>query len=179
MLVAGAASAATAVTYARIRSDGRRDGVRPAGAVLLFGAAMAVSGPSLALRVRTQRAGELHDEGYAPRVICSGTSAETGWMRSHLISSGVPAGSISVEPARSTRETIARASERLGSEPAIAVTSHYHMHRVLSEARRVGLTLHACPTGPVRSPRAVRSWMYTQRNIAREVAAVWYYAGSS
>jgi vancomycin permeability regulator SanA len=167
------------VTYARIRSDGRSNGVRPAAAVLLFGAAVAASGPSLALRVRTQRAGELHESGYAPVVICSGTTAETDWMRSHLISSGVPAASLSVAPARSTRETVARAFERLGSEPAIAVTSHYHMHRVLSEARRVGLRLHACPTGPVRSPRAVRSWMHTQRNIAREVAAVWYYAGSS
>ena len=177
--MAGAASAATAVTYARIRSDGRRNGVRPARAVLLFGAAVAASGPSLALRVRTQRAGELHGGGFAPLVICSGTPAETDWMRSHLVASGIPAASVCVEPAHSTRETIARAFERLGSEPAIAVTSHYHMHRVLSEARRVGLRLHACPTGPVRSPRAVHSWVYTQRNIAREVAAVWYYAGSS
>lgn len=177
LLALGAATATTAVTYARVRSDGRRNRARPANAVLLFGASISSSGPSLALRTRTQRAAELHGTGYAPVLICSGTAAETDWMQSHLAARGIPAAAVAIEPADTTRETIAAVFERLGPHhTAIAVTSHYHMHRVLCEARRVGLTLLACPTGPVKaSPRSTRSWVRIQRNIVREVAAVWVY----
>jgi uncharacterized SAM-binding protein YcdF (DUF218 family) len=177
LLALGGVSAATALTYARIRSDGRQEGARAADAVLLFGASVSPSGPSLAVRTRTRRAADLHGAGYAPLLICSGTAAETGWMQSHLIEVGVPNAAIAIERADSTRETIAAAFERLGSSSAaIAVTSHYHMHRVLCEARRVGLTLLACPTGPVKtSPKPMCSWVRTQRNIAREIAAVWVY----
>ena len=168
-------SAATVATYARIRSDGRATRVRPADALLLFGAAMAPSGPSLALRTRTQRAAELHGDQLAPVVICSGTAAETEWMGEYLTASGVPAAALAVEPAASTRETVAAALDRLGPDgTAIAVTSYYHMHRVLDEARRVGLSLVACPTQPV-GPRSLARWAHAHRSIAREVAAVWFY----
>jgi uncharacterized SAM-binding protein YcdF (DUF218 family) len=160
------------VTYLRIRRDGRRDGVRPATAILLFGA----SAGSLALRVRTKRAADLYAQGLAPVVVCAGTPDETAWMFAALAGHGVPAPALAVAPADSTRESVAVAYERLGGErTAIAVTSYYHMHRVLDEARRTGLQVVGSPTPPAGRPRSLRGWAHAHRSIAREVAAVWFY----
>jgi hypothetical protein len=67
----GAIGAALVGTSRRIRLDGRPGPLQQADAILVFGAAVWPTGPSLSLEVRVARAAEVYSEGWAPVILCS------------------------------------------------------------------------------------------------------------
>ena len=86
-------------------------------------------------------------------------------MRRYLIEAGVDADSVEVAPGATTRAAIA--SVRFaGFSSMVAVTSPYHLHRVMAEARRAGVVCVGCapPTTPESADPAIR-WV----RIATEV----------
>lgn len=106
-------------------------------------------------------------------------------MRTLLQHAGVPARAILSEQATSTRETVVAATRHAEGawRCVLAVSSRYHMHRVLAEAGRHGLPAIGCPvprvasgapTRPARTLSRKLLWRYTY-----EVAATWWYAISA
>jgi len=177
-LIAAAACAAVAVrTARRVVRPRLPEPLAPADAIVVFGAATHRGRACPELRARLRHAARLYAEGWAPRVVCSGGrtggASEALAMRDELVDH-VPADAIEIhEHGSSTRATIA-AARRLGH--VLLVSSPWHLHRIAREARRQGIPAHlsAAPGGPVAShPGAHR------RQLAREVAATWWYALSA
>jgi uncharacterized SAM-binding protein YcdF (DUF218 family) len=164
--------AATA-TWARVHRAGRPRPVLQADAIVVFGAAVRASGPSPELQARLEHAAELHRRGCAPAILCSGGFSrgvcEASAMRAALLRLGIPSHAVLMDDqGRSTRHTVAAIKRRFGQwRSAIAVSSPYHMHRILRESRRQGVELIPSP--------ALRVGPRTRQHL-REVAAVWWYA---
>jgi uncharacterized SAM-binding protein YcdF (DUF218 family) len=184
--VTALAVAATLVTLVRLLRAARSPSPQRGDVILVFGAAVSANGPSPALRARVEHAARLYREARAPLVLCGGTALETGAMRTLLRQGGVLERAILSEQAISTRETVGAAIRRGngGWHRVLAVSSRYHMHRVLAEARRQGLPAVGCPApraasgAPASSPRA-RLLLALLRRHAYEVAATWWYAISA
>ena len=173
----------------RIYADGRQTNPAPADAALVFGAAVWGSRLSPELEARIDRAAELHACGLAgPIVCCGGVTdgiSEAAEMRRQLIARGVPAERIVVsDDGGSTRKAMeaaaALAHRRWNS--FLLVSSPYHMHRVLCEARRRGLHARGAPA---RIRPALRSrgsgfdrrlLIYRASQHIREIGAAWWYA---
>jgi uncharacterized SAM-binding protein YcdF (DUF218 family) len=166
-----ATAVAVGATLLRLRRAGRSLPPRPGDVILVFGAVVWPTGPSPALRARSEHAARLYREGFAPAVLCGGTPVETDAMHTLLRNAGVPKQAILSEPATSTRDTVTAAIRCGGHDwgRVLAVSSHYHMHRVLAEARRQGLPVSACPVPPATNGT----------RTPYEVAAIWWYAISS
>lgn len=174
--IAGSAGVgALSGSFARVLRDARRTGDHPAEVIVVFGARALPSGPSSELRARLDHAATLLGDRRAPLVLCcggiSGEVDEGEVMRKYLIEAGVDAGSVEVAPGATTRAAVA--SVRFaGFSSMVAVTSPYHLHRVMAEARRAGVVCVGCapPTTPESADPAIR-WV----RIATEVmASVWY-----
>jgi uncharacterized SAM-binding protein YcdF (DUF218 family) len=173
---------AGAVTLARIVRDGRGQPPVSADAILLFGAVVWPSGPSPALRARVEHAADVYKRGYAPRILSCGTANEIGAMRVLLLENGVPDQAIfSLDGVASTRQTVEVALSQVAGrrQHVLLVSSPSHMHRILAECARHGLSGIACPARSpaverrkqVRVPDRHLAWQYL-----REVVAVWRYA---
>jgi uncharacterized SAM-binding protein YcdF (DUF218 family) len=188
-------------TSLRIRRDGRPGPLAPADVILVFGAAVWPTGPSLSLRVRVERAADAYHQGWAPIVLCSGGRSggvsEASVMRGLLVAAGVPAGATMTDDGgTSTRNSIRSArcfGRTRGWRLVIAVSSSYHMHRIRLDARKQGLDVILCPahrSGPwnlrlltfdirqhVREIRAIAAYRYLDsfelfnRGLARRVVA--------
>jgi vancomycin permeability regulator SanA len=164
--------AAAVLTWRRIQRRWSGGEPRPAEAIVVFGAEARNGTPSPELQARLDRAAELYAAGYAPVVLCSGDASEAPSMRDSLVRLGVPAESIEVDrEGISTRRTITAARRY---RRVLAVSSPYHLHRILREARRQGVEA---------SPVSARTWPARARKRLhqglREVAAVWWYALSA
>src|SRR5947209_8015942 len=163
----------------RIRRDSHPVPLTPAGAILVFGAGVWQSGPSLSLRVRVDRAAEVYREGWAPEILCSGgwsgAKSEAAVMRGLLIEAGVPASAIiSDDGGVSTQDAISWAKSFAtvrGWRRIIAVSSPYHMHRIGIEARCEGLNVILCPAQRTGSS-TLRLRLFDLRQHFREVRAV-------
>jgi len=142
-------------TY-RIWEQGARDEVRPAGAIVVLGAAQYDGRPSPVLAARLDHAIELYEEGYAPLLVVTGgkqsgdrlTEAETA--REYALARGVPDDAILMEGGgRSTQQSLASVTALLaarGVDDAVFVSDPTHMLRVLRIARDSGLTAWGSPT---------------------------------
>jgi uncharacterized SAM-binding protein YcdF (DUF218 family) len=183
--VVGGTALAAGATLLHLRHAARSLPPQRGDVILVFGAAVWPTGPSPALRARGEHAARLYRERRAPVVLCGGTSVETDAMRTLLRRAGVPARAIVSEQASSTRETVVAATRHAGGDwrCVLAVSSRYHMHRVLAEAGRHGLPAIGCPvprvasgapTPPARTLPLNLLWRY-----AYEVAATWWYAISA
>jgi uncharacterized SAM-binding protein YcdF (DUF218 family) len=172
-----ACAAAALRTARRVTAPELPGPIAPADAIVVFGAAAHGGRPCPELRARLSHAARLYAQGWAPRVVCSGGrtggASEALAMRNALVVH-VPVDAIEIhEHGFSTRATIA-AARRLGR--VLLVSSPWHLHRIAREARRQGIAAHlsAAPRSPVaRHSRAHR------RQLAREVAATWWYALSA
>jgi uncharacterized SAM-binding protein YcdF (DUF218 family) len=172
VLVIGTATVGAVVLTLRAIDRARSgDPPRRAQAIVVLGAAVRSGRPCPELRARLARAAELWRIGAAPRIVCSGGSAEAIVMCDSLRAEGIPAHALALDShGVSSRETLRRAP-RPG--PIILVSSPWHLHRLRSEARRQGSRVHLCPAtaSPVETwPRARR------RQLAREIVAIWAYA---
>ncbi|HXJ81550.1 MAG TPA: peptidoglycan DD-metalloendopeptidase family protein, partial [Candidatus Methylomirabilis sp.] len=157
----------------------------PADAIVVFGAAIWATGPSATLRLRTLRGVELYERGLAPVVVCSGGSSGRGseprLMADLMVAQGVPASALVFDEAGATTRATITSLRRLGGgtwRRILAVSSPFHLFRIVEESRRQGIEALPCPTRrpPTHGLRArLRLLVWDARQYAREVVAVWAY----
>ena len=150
---------------------GRRDTARPAGAIVVLGAAQYVGRPSPVLRARLEHAVALWKRGLAPRMVLTGgtgegdTTSEAAVSRRFVVEQGVPDSAILLEAkGRTTRESLQAVAAMMAAERShtvILVSDPFHMLRLAILARRFGLTplLSPTPTSPISESWKQR-WEY-------------------
>jgi len=139
-LVVAVLVAFLAVTSARIVSEGSRQDVRKADAIVVFGAAEYAGHPSPVLRARLDHAYELFQQGLAPVVITTGGAAddpkfsEGGVGHDYLEHRGIPERNIIAETQGSdTAQSAVRVAVIMhanGLHSCIAVSDAYHVFRI-------------------------------------------------
>lgn len=150
----------------------RRDEARPAGAIVVLGAAQYDGKPSPVLRARLDHAVELYRRGVADTLIMTGgtgpgdTVSEAVVSKRYAAKRGIPAGVIFTEQAGMTSLQSMRAvggiMERNGIRSAVLVSDPFHMLRLRLLAMRVGFRAHSSPTrsSPIsRNPDEERRFM--------------------
>jgi uncharacterized SAM-binding protein YcdF (DUF218 family) len=181
LLVAVAAAAWLLAICERILHQGRQDEVRPAAAIVVFGAAEYDGRPSPVYRARLDHAYELFERRIAPMVITTGGSgldpnfSEGGVGRDYLAARGVPAANLIAETqgadtAQSARRVavIMRAN---GLRDCVAVSDPYHVFRVKMMLGREGIAAYTSPR-PDSRPHTLGQRILA---VAREAAsyALW------
>jgi uncharacterized SAM-binding protein YcdF (DUF218 family) len=141
---------------ARIWQQGEIDEARPAGAIVVLGAAQYDGRPSQVFRARLDHAAQLYRDGYAPYLVVTGgkrpgdRTTEAAVARAYAMSLNVPADRILVEDeARTTLESVVRVARILrarGVNDAIFVSDPTHMLRVLRMARDESIVAYGSPT---------------------------------
>jgi uncharacterized SAM-binding protein YcdF (DUF218 family) len=144
------------LTTFRIWDQGQRDERRPAGAIVVLGAAQYDGRPSPVFRARLDHAIALYREGLAPWLIVTGgkqegdRTTEAATARTYAIEQGVPGEAILVEDAsRSTLQSIrgvAALMEDARLADAVFVSDPSHMLRVLRMAGDAGIVGYGSPT---------------------------------
>jgi uncharacterized SAM-binding protein YcdF (DUF218 family) len=153
-----AAGAAVIVGYAvfRINQQGQRDDQRPAGAIVVLGAAQYDGRPSGVFSARLDHAVALYLSGIAPYLVVTGgklpgdRTTEAAVARAYALERGVPAASILMEDqGRSTLESllsVAAIFREHGIHDAVFVSDRTHMLRVLRMAHDQGIVGYGSPT---------------------------------
>lgn len=146
-----------------------RDQARPAGAIVVFGAAEYDGRPSPVLRARLDHGFELFNRGMAPLVITTGGAAndpkytEGGVGRDYLLSRGIPDLNLIAETQGSdtaaSAERIAGIFRANGITDCVAVSDAYHMFRVGQLMRSYGIKVYLSPR-PNSIPRTVGARYY-------------------
>lgn len=154
-LVLGVAGAGWA-TY-RIWEIGSRDEQRPAGAIVVLGAAQYNGRLSGVLKSRLDHAIDLYEAGIAPYLVMTGgkggpsdVTTEAESSRAYAIQRGVPADAILMENrGRTTLESlrgVAALFREQGIRTAVFVSDRSHMLRVLRISRDEGIVSYGSPT---------------------------------
>ena len=161
--VVAVAVVAAGYTTFRIWDQGGRDERRPAGAIVVLGAAQYNGVPSPLYRSRLEHAIGLLDEGHAPLLVVTGgkregdRTTEAAAGRSFAVAEGVDESRILAEDrGRNTLESMQAVGPLLrerGIRDAIFVSDPSHMLRVLLMARDEGIVGWGSPSGP--PPNAV------------------------
>jgi uncharacterized SAM-binding protein YcdF (DUF218 family) len=153
-LLLAAIAYVVAVYHAVVANSGGEE-LRPAGAIVVFGAAEYGGHPSPVFKARLDHAAELYRRGLAPLVIVTGgaggdpqfSEGEVG--HDYLKALGVPdhrliAETRSPDTAESARRvaTIMRANSL---STCLGVSDGYHMFRVKRMLGREGVTVYAAP----------------------------------
>jgi uncharacterized SAM-binding protein YcdF (DUF218 family) len=159
------------MSLAAVTIWGRRDTARPAGAIVVLGAAQYVGHPSPVLRARPEHAVDLWRRGLAPRLILTGgtgegdTTSEAAVGRRFVLQRGVPDSAILLEATgRTTRASLRAVAAMMtaeGSDTVILVSDPFHMLRLSMLARTYGLVplLSPTPTSPI-SENWKQRWAY-------------------
>lgn len=162
--------------------DGAPRVLDTADAIVVFGAAVWPTGPSLTLRVRVARAAELYAQERAPTILCTGGwsngESEAQVMRAMLIEHGVPAAAIIPDDGGVTTREAIRSVQHFGGghwQRVIAVSSPYHMDRIGQEARRQRVDVALC-AAERPGPRTWRHVVFDTRQHLRELVAAPVYA---
>jgi uncharacterized SAM-binding protein YcdF (DUF218 family) len=153
-----------AITSIRIARQAMRDETRPAGAIIVFGAAEYAGRPSPVFRARLDHAYDLYKGGIARIVITTGGSGydpvftEGGVGRDYLIARGIPdqnmiAETQSDDTAESAQRTAAIMRANHISD-AVAVSDAYHVFRIKQLMNAQGIHVYAAPR-PGSLPRGV------------------------
>lgn len=155
-----------AVIAVRVDHAASLDEARPAGAIVVFGAAEYVGRPSPVFRARLDHAYDLFQRGVAPIVITSGGAAkdlkytEGGVGRDYLMSRGIPDINLIAETqGGDTAQSAARIATILRANrihDCVAVSDAYHMFRVKRMLTAQGVTAFASPR-PESIPRTLRT----------------------
>ncbi|HEU4673015.1 MAG TPA: YdcF family protein [Candidatus Limnocylindrales bacterium] len=178
----------TAYAIARIWQQGEIDEARPAGAIVVLGAAQYDGRPSQVFSARLEHATALYAQGLAPYFVVTGgnrpgdRTTEAAVARAYAISRGVPPNRILVEDeARTTLESMRGVSRLLRGhdiDDAIFVSDPTHMLRVLRMAADEGIRAYGSPTrtSPIESNPASKAGATIHELGA---LAVYLVAGSS
>jgi uncharacterized SAM-binding protein YcdF (DUF218 family) len=149
----------------------RHDQSRPAGAIVVLGAAQYVGRPSPVLRARLDHAIDLWRHGLAPILIVTGgtgtgdTTSEAAVSQRYAVQRGVPSQRILLETeGRTTSESMTGVAALMGSQgrrDVLLVSDPFHMLRLTILARRHGLRPYASPTptSPIAASPTER-WKY-------------------
>ena len=149
----------------------RNDQARPAGAIVVLGAAQYVGRPSPVLRARLDHAIALWRQNLAPIMIVTGgrgsgdTTSEAAVSQRYAIRRGVPSSAILLETEGRTTsqsmEGVAALMGPRGRNDVLLVSDPFHMLRLTILARRHGLVPFSSPTptSPIAANRAER-WKY-------------------
>lgn len=166
-----------ALIYSGVVRGSHGDELRPADAIVVFGAAEYDGRPSPVYKARLDHAAQLYRRGLAPMVITTGgggadprfTEGEVG--RDYLRSQGLPdarliAETQSPDTAESARRvaTILRANNM---SSCLAVSDGYHMFRIKHMLGREGVTVVAAPRPNSKPP-----------SFWKQQSAVWHEIGS-
>ncbi len=165
LVLAGLAVVVAVGTYGvfRIWDQGRVEGRRPAGAVVVLGAAQYDGSPSPVFAARIDHAvDEFLTGDYGYLVVTGGKAkgdrtTEAAVARRSAIARGVPADRILVEDRGRTTlesmEAVARILAEHGIEDAVFVSDPTHMLRILRMAHDLGIEAWGSPTttSPVAS----------------------------
>ena len=147
------------------------DQTRPAGAIVVLGAAQYVGRPSPVLRARLDHAITLWRNGMAPTMIVTGgtgtgdTTSEAAVSQRYVIQHGVPERAILLETqGRTTSQSmsgIAALMRTRNRRDILLVSDPFHMLRLTILARRHGLDPYASPTptSPISASPTER-WKY-------------------
>lgn len=150
----------------------RLDEARPAGAIVVLGAAQYDGKPSPVLRARLDHAVELYRRGIAGTLIMTGgtgpgdTVSEAVVGKRYAVRQGVPASAVITEERGMTSlqsmRAVAGIMRREGIDSAVLVSDPFHMLRLRLLALRVGIEARSSPTrtSPIsRSPDEERRFM--------------------
>jgi uncharacterized SAM-binding protein YcdF (DUF218 family) len=149
----------------------RHDQARPAGAIVVLGAAQYVGRPSPVLRARLDHAIALWRRNLAPTMIVTGgtgtgdTTSEAAVSQRYAIQRGVPRSAILMETeGRTTSESMEGVAALMGPRnrrDVLLVSDPFHMLRLTILARRHGLVPYASPTptSPIAASPTER-WKY-------------------
>jgi uncharacterized SAM-binding protein YcdF (DUF218 family) len=131
------------------------DETRPAGAIIVFGAAQYAGRPSPVFRARLDHAFDLFQSGIAPLVITTGGAAkdpkfsEGGVGRDYLMTRGIPDPNLIAETqSDDTAESAERTATILrtnGVRHCVAVSDAYHMFRVKRLLEAEGVVTYVSP----------------------------------
>jgi uncharacterized SAM-binding protein YcdF (DUF218 family) len=152
-------------TSVRIARQAARDEARPAGAIVIFGAAEYSGRPSPVYRARLDHGYDLYANGIARLVITTGgagadpTYTEGGVGRDYLIRRGIPDRSLIAETqSDDTAESAQRIAAILRTNnirDAVAVSDAYHLFRIKQLMSAQGIAVYGSPR-PESLPRT--SW---------------------
>jgi uncharacterized SAM-binding protein YcdF (DUF218 family) len=147
------------------------DQTRPAGAIVVLGAAQYVGHPSTVLRARLDHAINLWNRRLAPVLIVTGgrgtgdTTSEAAVSQRYVAHRGVPVRAILLETeGRTTSQSMAGVAALMGSQnrrDVLLVSDPFHMLRLVILARRHGLEPFASPTptSPIAAS-PIERWKY-------------------
>jgi uncharacterized SAM-binding protein YcdF (DUF218 family) len=157
--------------------DSRKQELRPAEAIVVFGAAEYDGRPSPVFRARLDHANDLFREGLAPVVITTGGAAadpkysEGGVGHDYLMRKGIPEAALIAETqASDTAESAARVAVIMRANhmaKCVAVSDAYHMFRIRKLLEHEGIQVLLAPR-PDSKPKS--AWPRTVA-IGRESAS--------
>ncbi|MGH9355860.1 MAG: YdcF family protein, partial [Terriglobia bacterium] len=169
--------------YRAIREQATISEARPAGAIVVMGAAEYDGAPSPVYRVRLDHAFELEEDNLAPWVITSGGRGgdphytEAGVGRDYLTQKGMAAGKILAEAHGGTSYQTVRAVSRmlhsLHAPTCIAVSDGFHLYRVRTYFASFGITAYASPApeSVIEADSELRT-LYSLRELV--ILDLWY-----
>jgi uncharacterized SAM-binding protein YcdF (DUF218 family) len=157
-------SAATVLVFAgilllviciRIVHEASREELRPADAIIVFGAAEYSGRPSPVYRARLDHAFELFQRGIAPVVITTGGAgsdpdySEGGVGRDYLMRRGIPERNLIAETQGSdtaqSAQRVAVIMRANGMHSCVAVSDEYHVFRTKELLENQGLQVYVAP----------------------------------
>ncbi|HEY3616916.1 MAG TPA: YdcF family protein [Candidatus Sulfotelmatobacter sp.] len=160
-----------AVTAVQVVHTASLEEIRPADAIVVFGAAEYSGRPSPVLRARLDHALEVFHRGMAPVVITTGGAAadptftEGGVGRDYLMHRGIPERSLIAETqGRDTSESAVRVGVIMranGLHSCVAVSDAYHVFRIRKLLEHEGIAPVYVAPRPDSRPRS--TW---QREVA-------------
>lgn len=165
------------VTFVQVWMASRRDGARPAQAIVVLGTAQYNGAPSPVLRARLDHAVALWRRHLAPVIVVTGGRqpgdrfTEASASANYLLDHGVPDADVLREVSgTSSWQSLAAAAAFLHHRSitrVLLVSDPFHSYRITAIAGELGLDGHASPTRT--SP--ISGWANT-RYLLRESAAV-------
>jgi uncharacterized SAM-binding protein YcdF (DUF218 family) len=156
------------LTFVQVWWTSRRDGARPAQALIVLGAAQYDGRPSAVLRARLDHAADLWHRRLAPVVVVTGGKAEgdrfteSAASANYLHTKGVPDEAILREATgRTSWESLAASARFLGQRgihDVVLVSDPFHAARIGGIADELGLDAATSPTrtSPIRGASELR-----------------------
>lgn len=168
--------------YHAIRAAAVADQARPAGAIVVMGAAEYDGNPSPVYQARLDHALALEEKGLAPLIVTTGGSGgdprytEGGVGRDYLIQQGVAADAIVAETHGKTTfqsvRAVAAILQQRDIRTCITVSDGFHLYRTGVMLRSFGITAYGSPVpdSSIESDPYLRT-VYSLRELA--VLSLW------
>jgi uncharacterized SAM-binding protein YcdF (DUF218 family) len=162
--------------YKAIRRQATGDEARPAGAIVVFGAAEYNGRPSPVYKARLDHTFYLEEHDYAPLVITTGGSGgdphftEGGVGRDYLVQQGAAARKIVAETeSETTFQTVTAVTQILksrGMSTCVAVSDGFHLYRIKHLFASFGITAYTSPApkSPIEAEPFARA-LYSLREL--------------